>query len=1550
MPIALLVLMLLAALAAPVLAQDPVADPPQPADGAITSESSQSFQRLPAELTEAQKSGQIWANAVAGAAVASNAPHGTVFSSNLDSGSLAGDGWTVVNGSQTNQWQVDTGAGNSGGGTTSNAAYVSNSTSSPYSHNYSINNASVVHFYRDVIFPTGDDIITLTFDWKGYGESGYDWLQVFLVPTTTIPAAGTQLSSGQIGNTYNLQNVYTSASITIAASNAGTTQRLVFSWRNDGSLGTQPPAAVDNIVLTASHTYVAGEGVPITYYDFESDSNRATFENLVDQQINAGNSTLTRTGGSGSVYGGTGAGQQFSRGGPATGMALESAFWPATTIDPGTGTANYIEVSLNTSGFTGISLRYDLFTGTSAAGNPDVGTLVSYNGGSSWSVMQSGFSNGNNTWSQQTLALSSSADNNANLRIRFYGYSSDNSAAGVLRLDNVALYATSTTTSAGTKQLLDEPDIYTGTTSGSSGSVYIRTGTITFTGAGTTVLFGSNWAASGTVAVSNSATLSTGGTSGVRVLVSGSSATFTADSGTTLEINSANGITSSGASGNIQTTGTRTFSTGANYVYNGTAAQVTGNGLPATVNHLTINNAAGVTLSQAAAVNGNLTISSGTLDVSASNYGLTVAGNWINNGGFNARSGTVTFNGTTAMSGSSTTSLNNLVINSSKSLTAPSGNLNVAGNWTNNGTFTHNSGTVTFNGTTAQAINCGGGAFYNLSLQSGGAGNAKTYTGGVSCTINNDFTVASTAQLALSTATATTFNVAGNLNYGGVTGGTNIGSLTLNLTGVGKTIGGAALETPAQVQVPDYSQTPIQEINFLTDASRFASKDAVQLENTYAQRQTDVEHLLATKAPDSMLIVNLDDRTIVQNPAWVESVAPTAAPSFQMNVTVADGASYALQDNVSMAASRTLNVVGRLDAGTYTISGAGLVNLSATTSILGTAKATGGVGATVLTTGANVYASGSIVEYNAAGNQVVDAATHPANSMIQTGGSGTKTLNGDKTITGDSALATTKGMIYVKVGTIFADGGYTVSGTNTQYDNVVVYGSYLSTGAGAISFESGPYLSRILAVDGTVFGDLKLNFTSSTYQNYLMADTTTGTPNITFRNITFGGTAGGTLQVNYQGTTPVVVTGNVNLSPSIVSNTGGGFGGTTSTVGAVTVKGNIASSSTNTPQPIFNNTGTNTLIMGGTTAQTIDVADNVTILTGATLRIANGADVALVPTSGTGRAYKLGGTLTVDGGGSFGLGQNTLTVETAVTNNGTIKQTKDVNSTSQFDFVWLKNATSSTTNYYGVSITPASALGLTTVSISGNQVCSQANGYPVKRCFVVNPTTTANSTVTFYYSQAEMQSGQTATSLKAWKYNGSSWSQAGSGTTASSCTTNQLNCTVAVTGVSAYGPPIEGGEASSGPFALKQTSPQAVTLADFSASQIGEAILVTWETVSEINNRGFNLYRGVSPNEPDRQLNDALIPSQSPGGPGGYLYTWEDRADLVSGTTYYYWVEDVDLNNVATRHGPVSVDYHAPTAVRLLDAGRATALPLALPLVGAGLLALAGLAARRRRR
>lgn len=84
------------------------------------------------------------------------------------------------------------------------------------------------------------------------------------------------------------------------------------------------------------------------------------------------------------------------------------------------------------------------------------------------------------------------------------------------------------------------------------------------------------------------------------------------------------GIISSGAAsglnGNIAVTGAKTMSTTANYIFNGTMAQVTGVLLPAIVNSLTINNASGVSVSSATNISGGaLALLSGKLSLGNNN-------------------------------------------------------------------------------------------------------------------------------------------------------------------------------------------------------------------------------------------------------------------------------------------------------------------------------------------------------------------------------------------------------------------------------------------------------------------------------------------------------------------------------------------------------------------------------------------------------------------------------------------------------------------------------------------------------------------------------------------------------------------------------------------------------------------------------------------------------------------------------------------------------------------------------------------------------------------
>ncbi|MFN2166654.1 MAG: GEVED domain-containing protein, partial [Anaerolineae bacterium] len=146
-----------------------------------------------------------------------------------------------------------------------------------------------------------------------------------------------------------------------------------------------------------------------------------------------------------------------------------------------------------------------------------------------------------------------------------------------------------------------------------------------------------------------------------------------------------------------------------------------------------------------------------------------------------------------------------------------------------------------------------------------------------------------------------------------------------------------------------------------------------------------------------------------------------------------------------------------------------------------------------------------------------------------------------------------------------------------------------------------------------------------------------------------------------------------------------------------------------------------------------------------------------------------------------------------------------------------------------------------------------------------------------------------------------------------------------------------------------------VALAGLEAQTQSDHVLVSWETVSEVDNLGFNLYRNTSPDGPAEQLNENLIPSQSPGSTQGASYQWQDL-DVEAGQTYYYWLEDVDVNGATSMHGPVSVDFQAPTAVSLsrFQAGQTNAplpgsVPMALLPAATG-LALAGAYLLRRRK
>ncbi|MCX6278582.1 MAG: T9SS type A sorting domain-containing protein [Bacteroidetes bacterium] len=156
-----------------------------------------------------------------------------------------------------------------------------------------------------------------------------------------------------------------------------------------------------------------------------------------------------------------------------------------------------------------------------------------------------------------------------------------------------------------------------------AGNFAVNGGTFTSTSTGSKVVFNGsgvqNFMNAGTISIVN---FEVGSTStlnmGTQVLPGGS---FTLPSGATLKTAHTSGI-----NGSI-TSPAPALNTGANYDFNGASSQVTGALLPATINNLTIDNAAGVTLSNAAlTVSGTMTINSGKLFTLGSSKQLTVSG------------------------------------------------------------------------------------------------------------------------------------------------------------------------------------------------------------------------------------------------------------------------------------------------------------------------------------------------------------------------------------------------------------------------------------------------------------------------------------------------------------------------------------------------------------------------------------------------------------------------------------------------------------------------------------------------------------------------------------------------------------------------------------------------------------------------------------------------------------------------------------------------------------------------------------------------------------
>ncbi|MGB4971875.1 MAG: hypothetical protein WBO32_04410, partial [Cyclobacteriaceae bacterium] len=281
----------------------------------------------------------------------------------------------------------------------------------------------------------------------------------------------------------------------------------------------------------------------------------------------------------------------------------------------------------------------------------------------------------------------------------------------------------------------------------------------------------------------------TAGTLNTNNRVVSGTGTFLLLSGATLGVTSSGGISTSGATGNIQVSGARTYSSGANYIYNGTGNQISGNGLTQnTPSNIEINNPGNtVSLSTPPSLTSNLAITAGALDTNGQKVtfsgggaqsitgfaasqmfddlevnkiggGLTVGGSitTLNLANFIQTQGTFTAPATLTASGGFTLT--------SGTYTAGT-NTNVAGNFTRNGgTFLPGGGTVTFNGAGLQILGGSTGTTFNNVVTA----NSTNTTVTVATTVGSNLTVVDGTTFTISTGN---FSVIGSTIIGTGTSG-----------------------------------------------------------------------------------------------------------------------------------------------------------------------------------------------------------------------------------------------------------------------------------------------------------------------------------------------------------------------------------------------------------------------------------------------------------------------------------------------------------------------------------------------------------------------------------------------------------------------------------------------------------------------------------------------------------------------------------------------------------------------------------------------------------
>ena len=170
-----------------------------------------------------------------------------LFVEDWSSGTYATNSWVTASGT-SNFWIVGT---SEPYGSSSYASYITYNGTTPL---YNVDILQISHIYIDIPIPSTVSEWNFDVAWKCNGEVNYDYGLIFVMPTSVTPSAGylpnnAYLKHKDLNNTSN----YTVTGTDMGTQYVGSTARLVLTWYNDNSVGTQPPFIVGKVTVNVKH-------------------------------------------------------------------------------------------------------------------------------------------------------------------------------------------------------------------------------------------------------------------------------------------------------------------------------------------------------------------------------------------------------------------------------------------------------------------------------------------------------------------------------------------------------------------------------------------------------------------------------------------------------------------------------------------------------------------------------------------------------------------------------------------------------------------------------------------------------------------------------------------------------------------------------------------------------------------------------------------------------------------------------------------------------------------------------------------------------------------------------------------------------------------------------------------------------------------------------------------------------------------------------------------------------------------------------------------------